>query len=593
MVVRPVDTEQPAEGCVPGEPALYFEAAEQPEVQHERQPPCGRADPDRLALLWNEEAAADIEEWPDEEDCALLEYQRAWFYDRSQVKVIAKSRQVGITWATACEAIEVAGSRASAGGMDVYFMSISQDDARQFIDDCADWIKWWTPLLDEILGASEVQESDDWFVDGDGNRILAYRIDFPSGFTIYALPTRPARLRGKQGYAIFDEAAQQDIDALMRAGSGLLAWGGRLAFISTYYGTDNAFYKLVQSVKDGKQRASLHEVFIHQALAQGLFKRICRVKEREWSEEAEADWISGIRLSVGDSVWEEEFEGLPSRAGSSLMSLTLINRCAVVPKERCTVVEICGGATPTVWLNGEEKGNAPKPWPLPNSEVTGDGFATPRERADLIELWLSMYLSPALARMAKTGLKAYCGFDYGRTRNLSTKVFGTKDRNALREVGIILELEAVPWPEQDAADDFVWSRLTTFEAGAADSNGIGSNSAERARDRTGGKVRMVSINDGWHQPAFQRVISSFQAERLLIPGHFEPLVDDLASLARGSRDKIVAPQRITKDRRKQKRHADAAFALALFEEAASSTIEEPAPLIVSRQYRPRLRTIIL
>ena len=71
----------------------------------------------------------------------LLPYQRDWILDRSPVKVCEKSRRTGITWASALESVLVASADKSGGGMDVYFMTYAEEDAKDFIRDCETWAK--------------------------------------------------------------------------------------------------------------------------------------------------------------------------------------------------------------------------------------------------------------------------------------------------------------------------------------------------------------------------------------------------------------------------------------------------------------------
>jgi len=210
---------------------------------------------------------------------ALLGYQNRWVTDHSPIKVIAHARLIGITWATACEAVRVASSRFAEGGMDVYFMAASKDEARQFADYCVEW----SP-------GSKVEERE-------GEKGVEYRIVFHRRFTITSADARQQRLRGKQGYVIFDQ-----IMVGLNSALSTLAWGGRLALINP--GDD-----FVRTVKSGEKRASLHEVFIYEALEDGLFGKICDVRKIECSAEAEAAWLADIRRAVGPAAFAEEFEG--------------------------------------------------------------------------------------------------------------------------------------------------------------------------------------------------------------------------------------------------------------------------------------------
>lgn len=506
----------------------------------------------------------DFDEPVDDEEYILLRYQREWVLDRSPVKVAAKSRQIGITWATAWEAVEVAATcrgEVPGCGMDVYFMSISQEDARQFIDACADWIRWISPAVSELVESSGVEESEDWFEDDEGERILAYRISFPSGHKIYALPSRPARLRGKQGYAICDEAAQQDLDAWMLAAGALLMWGGRLAFISTYFGVDNEFYRLVEDIRLGEQAGSLHEIDIYRALDDGLYRRICRSRlGQAWTPEAERDWIEWLRGFYGPDRFAQECECKPARSGGNFIPREAVEPCLVLGAQECMILEICGGLTPRVWVNNELVDHSRDAW-------SGEDVVGPDARAATMREWLDRYLSRWLDVLAGESLMLNAGLDYGRTRNISTFSFAQVRRSNVRRARLIVELENMPWSEQDFVQDYLWARLRSrLAGGCADGQGNGSNSAERAHNRTDGRISVVKINAGWHRPQFTRLRTRFEERSFELPRHFKPLVDDVCSL-RELGNKIEAPQRVTQDEKKQRRHADAAFSLALLEQS--------------------------
>jgi phage FluMu gp28-like protein len=502
------------------------------------------------------------DKWPPESERILLRYQRRWYLDRSPFKVAAKSRQVGITWTTALEAVEVAALRRSEGGMDVYFMTTSKEDARQFILDCAGWIRDLTPIYYGLIDELEIQQSEDWFEDDDGGSILAFRIDFPSGHTIYALPSRPARMRGKQGYAILDEAAHQDLEAWITAAGGLLMWGGRLAIISTYFGVDNAFYKLVDSVKTGEQRATLHEIDIYDALADGLYKRICRSRGLgRWSQEAEQGWLDWLRGFYGPHRFAQECECIPGRGGGQLYPRAAIMKCMTAGPEECDVIEIVGGQNPRIWTGrGREMvGHSPEPW-------EGEDAIDLDVRLATLKAWLDQYLEPVLDKLARERLPVYVGGDLGRKLNPSSWVVGQLARDMRRSIRLILELENVGWTEQDFVLDFMWNSLgSRLVGGCSDGMGSGEPTAERAARRTGGRVRAVRIKSGWHEPQFSLLGKRLSEGSLLLP-QYAPLLGDLASIRRVN-GKIVVPQRTTEDERQQKRHGELGVALALFEQS--------------------------
>jgi phage FluMu gp28-like protein len=535
----------------------------------------------------------------DSEEYALLEYQRRWFYDRSKIKVSAKSRQIGITWTTAAEAVVVAASAHGEGGLHVYFMTTSQEDARGFIEDCSKWIGWFTPMIQACAEASDIIEGDDWFTDSNGSAILAYRIDFPSGYSIFALPTRPAKMRGKKDcYAILDEAAQAPVDEWMTAAAGSLMWAGRLAIISTYFGTDNEFYRLVQRARAAAQDRiaegrphnpakdiSLHETYIYDALEQGLFRRMCRKSGQRWSAQAEVEYVEWLRTTVYPGTFPQECEGIADQGGGKKIPHAVVERCLTLGPDICTIFEVEGGAVPTAWVNGDQVGRATESW-----DTEDAGAAEAERRLNTMRQWLETHVAPALERINREGDAIHAGLDYGRTTNLSVFTLAAVKRSRVREARLVIELENVPWPEQDLVQDFLWAHLRNLRGGAADKGGNGGPSAERCQLQTAGVIKAVNINSGWHNPKFTTIEKHLLAQSWLLPRHHGPMLGDLTSL-RTVKGKIVAPQRTTTTGRRQKRHADGAFSLALCEQSVEvdgpPSIPKPKPRKIRRITRAR------
>ena len=501
-----------------------------------------------------------------QDDYLLLDYQRDWVYDKSNVKVCEKGRQEGYTWATALDAIMAASKSKTDGGSDVWFMTTSQADAREFVEDnCVPWLS----LLAPRFRAGSTVDAFDW-VDpedkDDSSSVLTYRITFPSGHAIHALPSRPARLRGRKGYAICDEAAQQDLVAWRRAAGGLLMWGGRLAIISTHHGADNAFYSYVQQIKrsrdEGKPIASLHSVFLDDALEQGLYRRICRMQRptpTPWTKEGEEAWVEDLRRQYGE-FFDEECRGIIAGGTSRLIARPLILAAQTLGPSECPIIEIMGGDSPRLWVNGDLIDSAPSAWPNP-SDQSQERISDPAARQQVVRLWLDQYIAPHLRRVNDLGLDIHVGDDYGRTLNISTKIIGTNDRSNKQAVRMVIECESVPWTVQDQISDYCWQMLTRLRSGSGDGNGNGSASAERAKEMTRSKMACtMRLPDS----AFTRLRNRLEDGTIALPRHSLTIVDDLASLRREG-GKISAPERTTTDHRRQRRHADAAYALAHFQ----------------------------
>ena len=238
------------------------------------------------------------------------------------VVVIEKSRRIGLTWGIAAAAVLVSAASRSAGGMDSLYLGYSLDMAREFIDTAAMWAKAFAPA------ACEVEEClfKDTKPDGSSDDILAYRIVFASGYEIMALTSRPRSLRGRQGMVILDEAAFHDqLGEVMKAALALLMWGGKVVVVSTHDGDTNPFNLLCEEVRKGNKPYELVKITFDDALADGLYRRICLTQGKEWSTEAESAWREDIVAFYGEDADEELFV-IPRHGSGAYIPAALIER---------------------------------------------------------------------------------------------------------------------------------------------------------------------------------------------------------------------------------------------------------------------------
>jgi len=179
--------------------------------------------PDLLAA--EPELAAELDRIMrgDTPPAVLLPYQQHWIADTARVRLFEKSRRIGITWASAADCVLKAGG----GKQNVWYVAYSEDGAKEFIRDCAEWCERLglaasslvveiNEIDDETPAAPAYAKLLDW--DGEGQKgVRALQIRFPSGKRVTALTSNPRNLRGKQGRVIIDEAAfHTDLDELLK-----------------------------------------------------------------------------------------------------------------------------------------------------------------------------------------------------------------------------------------------------------------------------------------------------------------------------------------------------------------------------------------
>lgn len=456
----------------------------------------------------------------------LLPYQKAWLGDKSPVKVVEKSRRIGLTWAQALDDVLKA-STSGRDGMDVLYISFNQDMTREYIDTCAEWAK----KLQIVAG----KVNEDIFRDGDEREIKAFRIDFASGHKILALSNRPSNLRGKQGRVIIDEAAfVEDLPELLKAALALLMWGGQVIIISTHDGAENPFNELIQDVRAGNLPYSLHRITLDDALSAGLYRRICRVTKQDWTPEAEEAWRADLIKTYGDGADEELF-CIPRQSSGAYLTTGMI--------------EACMEAAPVLtWTPPAEDF---VDWPLPVAERYTKG-------------WIAEQLEPLLSGLPKDRAH-FCGVDFGRSGDLSVFWPATEEKDLRLVPPFVLELRNCPHRTQQQILFAVLDALPRFSGVSLDARGNGSALAEAARQQYGpGRVREVMISEGWYRETMPLLKAGIEDKTLILPKD-AGILSDFRSL-RVMKGVARVPEQRTKDKTGG-RHGDSAVACAMMLDA--------------------------
>lgn len=470
-------------------------------------------------------------------DGVLLRYQTELLETiaRSQVTVVEKSRRIGATWAVAADAVLCAGAAREAHGSDVFYIGYNLEMAREFVDTCAEWAR----NFGRAAAAVEETLIKELGPDGESREIKAFRISFASGFEILALSSRPRSLRGRQGYVVIDEAAfHDDLDELLKAAMALLIWGGRVVVISTHDGVENPFNELVTSIRAEKLKYGLVRTTFDDAIADGLYRRVCLRRGLEWSAEAEVAWAAQIRADYGDAA-AEELDCIPRRSGGKYLARTLL-------EARATAVPVFRWACDSSFVD------------LPDEA-----------RAAACAEWLE----PVLAHIRAMPVEGRCylGEDFGRSGDLSVQWPVVVGADLRRTTPFTIELRNVPFRQQEQILFAVCDALPRFAGAALDARGNGQFLAEFARQRYGAsRVAEVALSERWYLEHMPPMKAALEDATFTVPADDET-IDDLRSL-----EVVNGVARVngkTKSRYGGERHGDGAVAacLALF---ASRTLEE-------------------
>lgn len=486
----------------------------------------------------------------------LLPYQQAWVSDSSPVKVCVKSRRIGISWAVACEAVFLASRKRDQKGMDVWYLSQSERDAKEFIRDCATWarvVDLWMSKKGSSAKTTATRPYKCRVLADDGkSSVQATRIKFTSGHRITILPGKnPDVLRGKQGYVIFDEAALLDIDACLRAAEALTMSlkEGRIAFISTQRGEGNGFNKkLVQAIKEKRKEVrgyKLHEYRLRDAIEQGYYQRWCAMRRRPYSKAREEQFFEACMAKVGAA---QEFDCVPARDGEQYLPRDLLEKSQRAWAARDHGAPVIRCERPAGW------------------EVRG----TEEARVADIDSWCRISLKPALERLVSWEHHDL-GWDFGRSAkgDLSVcAIMARRDdkerRKQIRSVPFTVELSGVPFKQQAQIFDFIASNVPHFGAGKIDATGNGSYLGEHARQKWGTKIEAIQFGAGarrWFETWMPQYKSALQAEELELPDYSDLTIDHEQFALDDSVP--VLPKKRTKGEHGEQRHGDAALACVL------------------------------
>lgn len=457
----------------------------------------------------------------------LMGYQQRWVADRSPLKVMEKSRRTGITWGEASDNVLTAASDRTAGGQNVYYIAYNQDMTIEYIQACAMWARVFNRAAGEI---------DEGFWDGESEEdkaIKTYTIRFPSGFRIVALSSRPSNLRGRQGVIVIDEAAFHDqLKELLKAAMAMLIWGGQVHVISTHNGTDNPFAELVEDIRAGRRKGTVHRVDFQEAVADGLYKRVCMRLGKPWTAAEEAEWKAGVYAFYGDGA-AEELDCIPSNGTGAWLSRALIE-------------SRMSADTPV--LRWECKAGF---------ELLSDHI-----RAAECRDWLEGQMLPHLERLPPEAI-SFDGEDFGRSGDLSVHVPLIQHQNLVRRVPFTVELRNVPFRQQEQVAFYLLDRLPRFTGGAFDARGNGQYLAEVAMQRYGAtRIQQVMLSEAWYREHMPPVKAALE------DGNLQDLPKDADTLADLRAVQIVrgvprVPDTRSTGEDKGKRHGDAAVAVAL------------------------------
>ncbi|SNY91383.1 Mu-like prophage FluMu protein gp28 [Cohaesibacter sp. ES.047] len=438
-------------------------------------------------------------------DGILMEHQKTWLEDDNDLKICEKGRRTGITFAEALDDTLIAAADVAAGGQNVFYIGDTKDKGREFIGYVAHFAR---TVQKEMV---DIEDGVFFDIDENGNSraIATYVIRFKSGFRAEALSSRPANIRGLQGVVVIDEAAfHNDVREVIDAVNALLIWGGKIRIISTHNGVLNAFNELIQEAKAERSKGktntwSIHKYAFADAIRNGLYKRVCMIKGKVWSQEAEDEWEAKIRGAYGSrkASMRQELDAIAAESEGQALSRVQIEHCMV-------------------------KGIPVVRWEQPdNFRDKPDAY-----RKATVDAFCETQLLPHLQKLDPY-LRHVLGQDFARKGDASCIDIKSINRDLTRQSRLGVELRNIPFEEQRDIVYFIVDRLPRFSGGAWDATGNGAYLAEKAAQKYGSNAVEVHFSQSWYKENTPAYIESFGSVRSNLLPADEDIVKDHQALA--------------------------------------------------------------
>ena len=445
----------------------------------------------RRTVDW-EELPARVRAIPDGFDPlaegVLMLHQAQWNAIKAPIKFCPKGRRTGITFATAHDDAITIASRKSAGGDNVYYIGDTKEKGLEFIGYIAKFLRVIAQA--QSMGVSGIEEFifDDQDEKGNTRQIAAYRIRTAAGYQAVALSSRPANIRGLQGKVRIDEAAfHADVQGVLDAATALLIWGGEIAVISSHNGKNNPFNQFIRDIENGlygdKTEAVVFKVTFDDAVANGLYERVCMMKGEAATVEGKQKWYNRIRNAYGPrtAAMREELDAIPRDSGGMCIPGVWIERA--MPDVR-----------PVVRLA------------LPDEFV--EMFDADRRR--WADDWIAANLAP-LSELFDAQLRHVAGMDFARHRHFSVIAPIGITQTLMRRVPFVVEMQNTPVAQQMQILWWLLKAMPRFCGAAIDATGPGLGLAELTADAFGHTtIHQIDLSRKWYGEWMTKLTKGFE-----------------------------------------------------------------------------------
>lgn len=259
---------------------------------------------------------------PANPDAIFLPYQEKWIKDTSRLKVMEKSRQIGLSWSTAYPLVER--TAAASARHDQWVSSRDEIQARLFLEDCKMWAQVFN-LAAEDLGEVVIDPKE---------KLTALALRFASGKIIYSMSSNPDAQAGKRGGRVLDEfALHKDPRKLWSIAYPGITWGGQMEVLTTHRGSRNFFNTdivIPARERGNPMRVSLHRVTLQDALDQGFLFKLQQALPEHAEQQAmdEAVYFDWVKSGCADEEsFLQEYMCVPGDDDAAFLEYDLIASC--------------------------------------------------------------------------------------------------------------------------------------------------------------------------------------------------------------------------------------------------------------------------
>ena len=258
------------------------------------------------------------------EDSFFLGYQNRWIKDDSIMKIMEKSRRVGVSYGTAYRHVRQHSLKTNV--LDTWVSSRDEPTARQFVRD-ANMFANVFQLGGKDMGESVLQTED-------GNKVSVHTLALANRAAIFSLASNPDVFAGKGGNVELDEfALRKHPDEVYAIAAPTIDWGGHLSIISTHRGSGNYFNTLIREIKEKKNPKgfSLHRVSLQDALDDGFLWKLQKTRLTESDPRFhmdEADYFNYQQHRCRDrETFLQEYMCVPADDLAAFIEYNLIDAC--------------------------------------------------------------------------------------------------------------------------------------------------------------------------------------------------------------------------------------------------------------------------